>query len=112
MKTKYYMGRYKGIEQNFHPDKNGDFIKGECVVEFIRGGSLKISYQEDNEEQLWSGLETNTGHWALSASLGNGKATLHQMSPDSCFLEGTWSEDNEIGMWRITLPIDTDNHLM
>ena len=110
MKPKLYIGRYKGRVQEFHPDKDGDFNSFDCVVEFILDGSLKLSYPDSGGEQVWSGREIAEGHWELSASMGKGKATLHQIAPQSHFLEGTWNDDGYFGMWRITLPVDTDDH--
>lgn len=105
-----YSGRYQGNDESLYPDKE-ESLKGKCVVEFCDDGSLKIAYEDDGDQLLWSGARKGEGHWELTESHGNkSEATLHQLTPESNILEGTWKEGNEWGMWRIKLPINRNDH--
>jgi len=89
-----------------------------CVVT-LRGDYIIISYEEEEgrssyKTRYW-GKDRGHGHYELRADLrdaegdrGEGRATLHRLTPESQILEGFWKEtwntdEGRSGAWQIFL---------
>jgi hypothetical protein len=51
---------------------------------------------------VYEGKEVASGHFELSCTRKQGRATLHQV-PGEDLLEGHWTQGQDQGMWRIQL---------
>lgn len=71
-----------------------------CVVK-LSEEEIIVEYDDEGMVQ-YKGKNSGNGHFELHAEDVNGRATLH-MFPDSTLLEGSWVEDGERGMWKISL---------
>lgn len=76
-------------------------LQDPCAVR-IDGDLIRVEYEFDGERTVYAGKALAPGHFCLQTEDGAGKATLHQL-PGSLFLEGSWVEEGERGMWRIEL---------
>jgi hypothetical protein len=83
----------------------GEMTEDSCEVR-ISNGSIAISY-DDVGKVVYEGTEEAPGHFRLSCSAVNGRATLHRF-PDDDMLEGFWAEGGYLGMWRIQLNDDAE----
>lgn len=72
-----------------------------CEVK-IDGKDISISYDIDGRTTLYSGMDHGNGHFELGSDAIKSKATLHRFN-ESMFLDGWWTEEGNVGMWRITL---------
>ena len=70
-----------------------------CVVK-LTPDEILVEYEDEGTQQ-YVGKNDGTGHFELHSSNG-GRATLH-MFPGSKILEGSWTEGEWRGMWRIEL---------
>jgi len=75
-----------------------------CEV-ILNDSELTVSYWDEdiNGYAIYKGKEVASGHFELTAPMVNGRATLHRL-PEALLLVGSWEENGERGMWRITLP--------
>lgn len=76
-------------------------LQDPCAVR-IDGDHIHVEYEFDGERTVYAGKALAPGHFCLQTEDGTGKATLHQL-PGSQYLEGSWVEEGERGMWRIEL---------
>jgi hypothetical protein len=65
-------------------------------------GSVAVTYASDGGPVTYEGTELGVGHFKLTSPSPKGNATLH-MFAGAGVLEGWWSEDGAVGMWRIHL---------
>lgn len=120
------------------PVRHGDVVYQECRIRHVyadeeredqetfsvvtfRGDYIIVSYDDEEEEdgtcfnvRYW-GKDHGHGHYELKSMLldtrhntGEGRATLHRLTPESSVLEGFWKEvwdtgDARCGAWQITL---------
>lgn len=71
-----------------------------CVVK-LNDDEIIVEYEDQGVVQ-YRGKNNGDGHFELSSTDVNGRASLH-MFPNSSILEGSWVEDSYRGMWRILL---------
>ncbi len=71
-----------------------------CVVK-IDGNRILVEYEDDGIVQ-YKGESKGEGHFELRGSGFQGQASLHRF-PGSSVLEGSWVEEGDEGMWKITL---------
>lgn len=73
-----------------------------CVVR-IDDHEILVEYEDEDDGVVqYRGKNNGDGHFELSSTDVNGRASLH-MFPNSSILEGSWVEDSYRGMWRILL---------
>jgi hypothetical protein len=80
------------------------FMQGEqssCEVR-ITVFEIAVSYDDGQGLISYKGKEVAPGHFELTSAETGGKASLHR-SPDNEWLEGSWNEGEQEGMWRIRL---------
>lgn len=74
--------------------------------------TLKFDYNYNDGNGLihvsYIGEELGSGHWHLEGTDGYA-ATLHQLTPESVFLEGYWQSGADQGFWRIHLSDDNSS---
>lgn len=69
----------------------------------LNGPAIEVSYDEDGIPVVWKGAEHyGQGHYILKCPGRNGTATLHRLK-DSAVMAGSWREQGQEGMWKITL---------
>lgn len=70
----------------------------------INGPEIVVEYRGDvpGGWLRYVGREDGAGHYRLTCPERRGNATLHRFK-DSDILDGFWSEDGQIGMWRIQI---------
>jgi hypothetical protein len=67
-----------------------------CDVNF-QDDSIAVSYQDDGGAVVYQGRQIAPGHFNLTSTTRNGRATLHQV-PNENVLEGWWLEGGYEGM--------------
>jgi hypothetical protein len=73
-----------------------------CVVK-IEESSILVEYVTPTQMTIqYTGKDMGNGHFTLEAPSVNGSASLHRF-PDSQYLEGSWIESGQKGMWKIVL---------
>lgn len=72
-----------------------------CVVK-LEGERILVEYESDGCIYQYQGSEMGAGHYHLTCAENGGRASLHGFT-DSAFLEGSWVEGGERGMWKIQL---------
>lgn len=76
-------------------------LQDPCAVR-IDDTQIRLEYDIGGERTVYLGRALAPGHFILETEDGTGRATLHQF-PGSLYLEGSWVEAGERGMWRIEL---------
>lgn len=75
--------------------------RGKCQVQ-IEGTKIRVSYEGHDRLVVYEGKEVASGHFELTCTRKQGRATLHQI-PGEDLLEGHWTQGQDQGMWRIHL---------
>ena len=78
-------------------------IKGKCQVR-IDGNKIVVSYEQPDGLTVYEGEEFTAGHFRLTCARKGGRAMLHR-APGENVLEGSWTEGEDRGMWRIQLSL-------
>lgn len=81
-----------------------------CIVQ-IDDENILVKYMEDGAQVQYVGENLGDGHFHLTSTHLNGRATLHRFPAradtnrgnDADVLEGYWTEAGNRGMWRIEL---------
>ena len=102
MKTLYQNSR---LDVLYYGTKEAD-CDVPCLVK-IEHGQLRLSYEWEESEVTYLGVEVAPGHFEMRSLDVNGRGTLHRFN-NAMKLVGSWVEDGTKGMWEIRLG---DNNL-
>ncbi len=73
----------------------------------IDDAGIELCYWDDQGAVIFTGAPSSDGHFQLVCRSRPRVATLH-FTPGERVLEGSWSERDERGHWRIELPGSPD----
>lgn len=94
------MKRYsKSKMDTFYPVAEAD-LEDDCIVE-ISDEKLVVKYMNDGELVEYVGMADGPGHYLITGKGFKAKASLHLS--EGRILEGSWEQDQQYGMWRISL---------
>jgi len=83
-------------------DESPTITKDEGYIVRLTEESIEVAYDDDEGAVCYRGKNSGDGHYQLTATERNGRASLHCF-PGSNFMEGYWHEGDSRGMWRIEL---------
>lgn len=84
-----------------------------CIVK-IDDETVRVEYEDSGRSGCYEGKNHGDGHFELTSSNTDGRATLHRypdrsgVTTGSSVLEGCWEERGYRGMWRIKLALGDD----
>lgn len=85
-----------------------------CIVK-IDDETIRVEYEEGERNVCYKGRNHGDGHFELTSSYTDGRATLHRypdrsdLTDGSNVLEGYWEELRYRGTWRIKLSFGNED---
>lgn len=93
---------WENCEFDLYQDNHSPSLRLSGYDVKIDNDEVVVSYEDDDGNVIYRGVNTGDGHYLLTAIEREGRATLHRF-PNGDILEGNWHENGLRGMWRIYL---------